>query len=307
MSSLNEEETDGDDSRPASRKPSAQTLSVMSNNGGSSSSRGSVDFCSIRNMKIKERSCSERSDSGFSECANHSSGTCTCEKKGESSQAVSNGSAKEAKKDQSIVALEVNGSPPLNHKLLKNKLERIASLQFDEEENIVVSETTQEMKPESVITIDTTAPVTTEISVKSAPVVEPAPSVPVSLESRVDALDRTGTGSKLDLLTDRIKSELDYDIKRYHLDGSSVRSRKKSLESQAKKELSHVPAVTAKIKVTSRVSDLKSRFDSAPIQPAVVAARRAEQAQPVTASHVSTMKITLDRGSPKKGNKSFCC
>lgn len=321
MSSLNENEedtttTDGDDSRPASRKPSStkQRLSVVSNGnigGGSGISRvglgGVNDSCTIRHMKIKERSCSERSDSGFSECATHSSGTCTCEKKSDE------GVRKEIKSTVPASEEEVIKSRPVNHKLLKNKLERIASLQFDEEENIIVSEQKlrsphplmQEPTIEPVSPPRSVASSSSEDSVKSAS--SSAITRVVSEEAVVVGQRTASAGCKLDLRSDSIKSELDYDIKRYNLDGSSsVRSRKKSLENQVKKELSVAPmasAAAAAIKVSTRVSDLKSRFDSAPILPAVHAARKENQSN----SLVSTMKITLDRGSTKKGNERFRC
>lgn len=320
MSSLNENEeetttTDGDDSRPASRKPSStkQRLSVVSNGnigGGSGTSRGGGlggggvnDSCTIRHMKIKERSCSERSDSGFSECATHSSGTCTCEKKSD------DGGRKEIKSTVPASEEEVIKSKPVNHKLLKNKLERIASLQFDEEENIIVSEQKLRSPPPLMQepTIEPVSPprsvASSEDSVKSAS--SSAITRVVSEEAVVVGQRTTSAGCKLDLRSDSIKSELDYDIKRYNLDGSSsVRSRKKSLENQVKKELSVAPmASAAAIKVSTRVSDLKSRFDSAPILPAVHAARKENQSN----SLESTMKITLDRGSTKKGNERFRC
>lgn len=282
MSSLNEEETDGDESRPASRKPSStKRLSVLSNGG--ISARNTHDPCTIRHMKIKERSCSERSDSGFSECANHSSGTCTCEKKPTEVDHVV--VAKDIDTDRSLPAR------PLNHKLLKHKLERIASLQFDAEENIVVAEQQQSRCQEvpQVVTLrsNTTTSLTSAESVKSEPHEEK--------EKEEEVVVAGSIGGKLDLRSDSIKSELDYDIKRFNLDGSSVRLRKKSLENQAKKELAVAPA----IKVSSRVSDLKSRFDSAPIIPAFVAARKKDN------THVSTMTINLDQGPAKKGNKRF--
>lgn len=306
MSALNEneEETDGEESRPASRKPSStKRLSVLSN-GGSGATRGS-DPCTIRHMKIKERSCSERSDSGFSECATHSPRTCTCEKKFNASD---EGVKLEVKSAVLVGDNELSSRPtltrPLNHSLLKDKLERIASLQFDEEENIVVTEQTRSPtevldQPEKLLP-NTSSPKPTPTTLAQS--MSPAESVK---SSDSDAGGGHRAGAKVELRSDSIKSELDYDIKRYNLDGSSVRSRKKSLENQAKKELSVALTKPASIKVSTRVSDLKSRFDSAPILPAIFLAKAAKNESPSIASHVSAMKITLDRESTRKGNKSF--
>lgn len=296
MSALNEneEETDGEESRPASRKPSStKRMSVLSN-GGSGASRVS-DPCTIRHMKIKERSCSERSDSGFSECATHSPRTCTCEKKSFGSD-----EGVKRKVNTALPDIELSGVStlprPLNHSLLKDKLERIASLQFDEEENIVVTEPTRS---------PTDVPDKQAVPLPSTSSPKPTPSTLVMSPAESVKSSESDAGSKVELRSDSIKSELDYDIKRYNLDGSSVRSRKKSLENQAKKELSIAPTKPASIKVSTRVSELKCRFDSAPILPAIFLAKAAKKEYPSVASHVSTMKITLDRESTRKGNESF--
>lgn len=306
MSSVNEEDGEAtDESRPASRKPSAavlqsQRLSVA-NRGDFQQQQQS---CTIRHMKVKERSCSERSDSGFSECANHSTGTCTCEKKRDTAV---------VKDEQDPAAVPTNGievSKPgkiLNPRLLKNKLERIASLQFDEEENILVELPQLKQQPESK-KLETSSSSTTTLPTsedKAVNLVAPIAATKTTRQSNADAAVATEVSPPPPRpLVDPISSDLDYDIKRFNLDGScSVRSRKKSLENQAKKDLTlplPLPASLATpstIRLSNRVSDLKSRFDSGPILPTKIGHSQA---------NVSTLKITLNPqwGSNEKGNKA---
>lgn len=297
MSSLNEEESDTNESRSESRKPSSvKRLSVLSSNSGGSNGVGN-ESCTIKDMKVKERSCSERSDSGFSECANHSTGQCTCEKKPDTTADERNEQVTEMPKNVTVLAR------PINHALLKSKLERIASLQFDEEENIVVMEC-QSRNPAPPQLLHKTEPESESLSATSAPP-DPIESSRASdqMSSTAEEVgNEQSQGSKVDLLGDSVQSELDYDIKRYHLDGGSLRSRKKSLENQVKKELTLL--CPPSIKVSTRVSDLKSRFDSAPILPAVMASKRQRTPQ----TQIITLKINLDRESTKNGNKiCFCC
>lgn len=297
MASLNEEDTDptaDDSTRHAfGRKASQQRLSSASQ----------TQPCTIRHMKVKERSCSERSDSGFSEC----------EKK-------SIEAAKVRKDSTTVHSGKVERI--LNANLLKNKLERIASLQFDEEENIIIQnpkvrestnkdnslwKSSVEDKEESPTEV-----VNDEVKIVSPPVQNsPAPkccltSQPRSESSADDDNDKSlsvDAAPQMHRVVDPMASELDYDIKRYHLDGNSLRSRKKSLENQAKKELSVAAPQVAPIRVSNRVSDLKSRFDSGPISPAIKAAAVHSE----KSANISTLKINFDRGSTKMGNKSFDC
>lgn len=282
MSSLNEYDGEAEDenvSRAGSRKPSSR-MSVLYSPSKNMSPR-SNDSCTIRHMKVKERSCSERSDSGFSECIVHNSSTCACLKRQE------NVVKEMLQKSKAQVNYD---SPPLNHKLLKNKLERIASLRSETNE---FTEKTRSSEVSSAFT--------------------GTPSESALGEQRVSPVGTDNTDAQLAIVAEQqsvstlnlppavnIKSDLDYDIKRYNLDGSSVRLRKKSLENQVKKELTVASTPPVHIKVSNRVSDLKSRFDSAPIVPAVIAAQK-EGRLKAKPSHVSTTKIILDRGSTNNG------
>lgn len=341
MSSVNEEETDTEESglsRAASRKASSSNYnaypqrmsvsSVGSPNGGSS--RSESQPCTIRHMKIKERSCSERSDSGFSESANqlnntNNLATNTCETKLNGDKMPENNPKNvkengklvkmvnilnETKEDSKSIAID----QPVNPNLLKTKLERIVSLQLEDEIEDRIVENTKSNDDNNDLQISS------QKESKEVNTLNEALDRKVHIErSKSGNITKevVNGGSKLGLVIDPISSELNYDIKRYHLDGNSVRLRKQSLENHVKKDLAVAPAPAATsssaptikaasattIKVPNRVSDLKSKFDMGIVSTtAAVAVKQSSSIADKPASRVAKLKINLDFGSSDKGN-----